>query len=128
MELLHLFIYEFSLLYHRTIEYIDPQVFSILLKYDWPGNVRELRNTIERLVLLSRDGKITTEALPQKLSQAATSLYHDESLKEDLNQREKNKIIEAIQTENGNKQAAAKKLGISRATLYNKLKKLNINH
>ncbi|MBP0725769.1 sigma 54-interacting transcriptional regulator [Bacillus sp. RG28] len=128
MELLHLFIYEFSLLYHRTIEYIDPQVFSILLKYDWPGNVRELRNTIERLVLLSRDGKITIEALPQKLSKAASSLYHDESLKEDLNQHEKNKIIEAIQTENGNKQEAAKKLGISRATLYNKLKKLNINH
>jgi PAS domain S-box-containing protein len=128
MELLHLFIYEFSLLYHRTIEYIDPQVFSILLKYDWPGNVRELRNTIERLVLLSKDGKITTEALPQKLSLAASSLYQDESLKEDLNQHEKNKTIEAIQTENGNKQAAAKKLGISRATLYNKLKKLNINH
>ncbi|WP_235822136.1 sigma-54 interaction domain-containing protein [Gottfriedia luciferensis] len=128
MELLHLFIYEFSILYHRTIEYVDPQVISILLKYDWPGNVRELRNTIERLVILSRDGKITIEALPEKLSQAASLLNYGESLQEDLNQHEKNKIIEAIQAENGNKQAAAKKLGISRATLYNKLKKLNIYH
>jgi len=47
-------------------------------------------------------------------------------LQDDLNDFEKNKIIEAIQTEEGNKQAAAKKLGISRATLYNKMKKLKI--
>ncbi|MDM5186380.1 sigma 54-interacting transcriptional regulator [Bacillus sp. DX4.1] len=127
MELLHLFIYEFSLLYHRMIDYVDPQVISILLKYDWPGNVRELRNTIERLVLLSEDGKITIEGLPLKMSQANFPfLYHDESLQGDLNQYEKNKIIEAIRAENGNKQAAAKRLEISRATLYNKMKKLSI--
>ncbi|WP_108669246.1 sigma 54-interacting transcriptional regulator [Peribacillus acanthi] len=128
MELLHLFIYEFSLLYNRHLEVVDPQVTSALLKYDWPGNVRELRNVIERLVLLSGDGILSVAALPQKLLQTtSSSLYLDESLQEDLNEFEKNKILEAIQMENGNKQAAAKKLGISRATLYNKLKKLNIN-
>lgn len=94
MELLHLFIYEFSLLYHRIIDYVDPQVISILLKYDWPGNVRELRNTIERLVLLSEDGKITIEGLPLKMSQANFPfLYHDESLQGDLNQYEKIKLL-----------------------------------
>jgi PAS domain S-box-containing protein len=128
MELLHLFIYEFSLLYHRTIKIVDPQVTSALLQYDWPGNVREVRNVIERLVLLSGEGTISVGALPPKLLQSTLSStgYLDDSLQDDLNDFEKNKILEAIQTENGNKQAAAKKLGISRATLYNKMKKLKI--
>lgn len=127
MELLHQFIYEFSLLYHRTITVIDPQITSALLQYDWPGNVREMKNVIERLVLLSAEGTISAGALPPKLLQSALfSTGYDDSLQDDLNDFEKNKIIEAIQTENGNKQAAAKKLGISRATLYNKMKKLKI--
>ncbi|ODG89807.1 MULTISPECIES: sigma 54-interacting transcriptional regulator [Bacillaceae] len=127
MELLHQFIYEFSLLYHRTIKIVDPQVTSALLQYDWPGNVREMRNVIERLVLLSVEGTITIGALPPKLLQSTLlPTVNDDSLQDDLNDFEKNKIIEAIQTEEGNKQAAAKKLGISRATLYNKMKKLKI--
>ncbi|WP_088013070.1 sigma-54 interaction domain-containing protein [Gottfriedia acidiceleris] len=127
MELLHQFIYEFSLLYHRTITVVDPQITSALLQYDWPGNVREMKNVIERLVLLSAEGTISAGSLPPKLLQSALlSTGYDDSLQDDLNDFEKNKIIEAIQTENGNKQAAAKKLGISRATLYNKMKKLQI--
>ncbi len=127
MELLHQFIYEFSLLYHRTINVVDPQVTSALLQYDWPGNVREMRNVIERLVLLSGEGTISAGALPPKLFQSTLlKTGYDDSLHDDLNDFEKNKIIEAIQTVKGNKQAAAKKLGISRATLYNKMKKLKI--
>ncbi|WP_286133523.1 sigma 54-interacting transcriptional regulator [Bacillus sp. AFS096315] len=127
MELLHHFIYEFSLLYNRTIKIVDPQVTSALLQYDWPGNVREMRNVIERLVLLSVEETISIEALPPKLLQSTLlSTRYDESLEDVLNDFEKNKIIKAIQTEKGNKQAAAKKLGISRATLYNKMKKLKI--
>ncbi|MFF3021501.1 sigma-54 interaction domain-containing protein [Gottfriedia sp. NPDC057948] len=127
MELLHQFIYEFSLLYHRTIKNVDPQLTSALIQYDWPGNVREMRNVIERLVLLSVEGTISIGALPPKLLQSTLlSTTYDDSLQDDLNDFEKNKIIEAIQTEKGNKQAAAKKLGISRATLYNKMKKLKI--
>ncbi|MEH7349944.1 sigma-54 interaction domain-containing protein [Gottfriedia acidiceleris] len=127
MELLHQFIYEFSILYNRTIKIVDPQVTSALLQYDWPGNVREMRNVIERLVLLSGEGTISIGALPPKMLQSTLlSTGYDDSLQDDLNDFEKNKIIEAIQTEKGNKQAAAKKLGISRATLYNKMKKLKI--
>ncbi|MFD4704358.1 sigma-54 interaction domain-containing protein [Gottfriedia sp. NPDC058432] len=127
MELLHQFIYEFSILYNQTIKIVDPQVTSALLQYDWPGNVREMRNVIERLVLLSGEETISIGALPPKMLQSTLlSTRYDDSLQEDLNDFEKNKIIEAIQTEKGNKQAAAKKLGISRATLYNKMKKLKI--
>ncbi|MEH7512630.1 sigma 54-interacting transcriptional regulator [Gottfriedia acidiceleris] len=127
MGLLHQFIYEFSILYNRTIKIVDPQVTSALLQYDWPGNVREMRNVIERLVLLSGEGTISIGALPPKMLQSTLlSTGYDDSLQDDLNDFEKNKIIEAIQTEKGNKQAAAKKLGISRATLYNKMKKLKI--
>ncbi|PGL69802.1 sigma 54-interacting transcriptional regulator [Bacillus sp. AFS055030] len=127
MGLLHQFIYEFSLLYNRTIKIVDPEVTSTLLQYNWPGNVREMRNVIERLVLLSKQGTISSEALPPKLLKSTVlSPGYDDSLQDDLKDFERNKIIEVIQTVKGNKQAAAKKLGISRATLYNKMKKLNI--
>lgn len=127
MGLLHQFIYEFSILYNRTIKIVDPEVTSTLLQYNWPGNVREMRNVIERLVLLSKQGTISSEALPPKLLKSTVlSPGYDDSLQDDLKDFERNKIIEVIQTVKGNKQAAAKKLGISRATLYNKMKKLNI--
>ncbi|MES9684825.1 hypothetical protein ABWK22_18380 [Gottfriedia acidiceleris] len=86
MELLHQFIYEFSLQYHRTIKIVDPQVTSALLQYDWPGNVREMRNVIERLVLLSVEGTISIGALPPKLIQSTLlSTGYDDSLQDDLN-------------------------------------------
>ncbi|MFY0546351.1 sigma 54-interacting transcriptional regulator, partial [Brevibacillus sp. H7] len=128
VELAHFFLYEFSLRYNRPIHAISQNVMQNLLQYDWPGNIRELRNAIERLVVFATDGIIKEEDLPYSLQtkakQSPVQLPDDLfSLQEELEAHERRVIQRAIELENGNKQAAAKRLGISRATLYNKLNK-----
>jgi transcriptional regulator with PAS, ATPase and Fis domain len=102
-----------------------------LLKYHWPGNIRELRNTVERLVVFATDGMINEEHLPFSLSsmpKANSAPFHSnpQNLREERNQNDRKMILHALELENGNKQAAAKRLGISRKTLYNRMHKLNI--
>ncbi|MFY0545968.1 sigma-54 interaction domain-containing protein [Brevibacillus sp. H7] len=131
IELAHAFLYEFSLRYNRPIHVISQNVLQNLLQHEWPGNVRELRNTIERLVVFASDGVIREEDLPHSLQgkpKPVPSLLQDDpvSLQEELEEYEKRVILRAIEREKGNKLAAAKRLGISRATLYNKMNKLNI--
>ncbi|MGG1658521.1 sigma-54 interaction domain-containing protein [Brevibacillus sp. NRS-1366] len=128
IELAHFFLYEFSLRYNRPVHAISQNVMQNLLQYDWPGNIRELRNAIERLVVFATDGIIKEEDLPYSLQgQPKTSPIElpDNliSLQQELEAHERRVILRAIELENGNKQAAAKRLGISRATLYNKLNK-----
>ncbi|WP_412679640.1 sigma-54 interaction domain-containing protein [Brevibacillus choshinensis] len=128
IELAHFFLYEFSLRYNRPIHAISQNVMQYLLQYDWPGNIRELRNAIERLVVFATDGMVKEEDLPYSLQSqpkpSSIELPNDLiSLQEELEAHERRVILRAIELENGNKQAAAKRLGISRATLYNKLNK-----
>ncbi|NRS51354.1 sigma-54-dependent Fis family transcriptional regulator [Brevibacillus sp. HB2.2] len=128
IELAHFFLYELSLRYNRPIHAISQNVMQNLLQYDWPGNIRELRNAIERLVVFATDGIIKEEDLPYSMQgqtkQVPIELPPDLfSLQEEIEAHERRVILRAIELENGNKQAAAKRLGISRATLYNKLGK-----
>jgi PAS domain S-box-containing protein len=128
LELFHLFIYEASIKNNREIHYIAPHINQLLLEYDWHGNIRELKNVIERMVLLTEDGYITPNLLPEKIASINKTNYLPSSkeLEREVKQYEKLKILEALESENGNKTEAAKRLGITRATLYNKMKKLNI--
>ncbi|UFJ43343.1 sigma 54-interacting transcriptional regulator [Brevibacillus humidisoli] len=131
IELSHFFLYEFSVRYNRPVQGISQNVMQALLQYDWPGNIRELRNTIERLVVFATDGIIKEEDLPFSLQTKQRTPYtsiRDDlvSLEQELNQYEKRVIQHALDQEHGNKLAAAKRLGISRATLYNKMNKLGI--
>lgn len=126
IELAHFFLYEFSLRYNRPIHSILQNVMQSLLEYHWPGNIRELRNTIERLVVFATDGVIKEEDLPYPLQSNPRHIQSpasDEllSLQQEMEEHERRVILRAIELEKGNKMAAAKRLGISRATLYNKL-------
>ncbi|WP_051029553.1 sigma 54-interacting transcriptional regulator [Brevibacillus massiliensis] len=131
IELFQFFLYEFSMQYNRPIQGISPNLMHHLLDYHWPGNIRELRNTAERLVVFATDGMISEEYLPFSLAPKpktnpalfGSDLLH---LREERDQHDRNKILHALELENGNKQAAAKRLGISRKTLYNRMHKLNI--
>jgi transcriptional regulator with PAS, ATPase and Fis domain len=102
-----------------------------LWEYDWPGNVRELENLIERMVILSEDGVIRVEGLPPNIR----SFISDKKIPRptlteegiDLNQAveefEYRLIDEALRRTKGNKQAAARLLGLKRTTLVAKLRR-----
>ncbi|AKO93193.1 sigma-54-dependent Fis family transcriptional regulator [Priestia filamentosa] len=140
IELTHYFLNDFSLSYQRPIHEFPPEVIQEMLRYDWPGNIRELRNIVERLIVFATDGVIKREYLPfntsnisfeSTLKNASSVIIENDStilpLQEEMNQYEKKIIERALQILNGNKVECAKQLGITRATLYNRLKRLGIN-
>lgn len=104
---------------------IAPEVFQMLMSYDWPGNIRELKNTIEHLVIFSKDGEVKIESLPEHFRgkweqhQESEAVY---DLQENIKRTEISTIIKAMETAKGNKAQAAKLLNIPRSTLYYKIK------
>ncbi|MFP3886865.1 sigma 54-interacting transcriptional regulator [Priestia filamentosa] len=140
IELTHYFLNDFSLSYQRPIHEFPPEVIQEMLRYDWPGNIRELRNIVERLIVFATDGVIKREYLPFNTSNisfestpknASVVIKENDStilpLQEEMNQHEKKIIERALHILDGNKLECAKQLGITRATLYNRLKRLGIN-
>jgi transcriptional regulator with PAS, ATPase and Fis domain len=108
----------------RTFE-VDKQILKALLHYSWSGNVRELRNVIEYAVNMCEDNVITTLHLPKwfKVDDEARNSIH--SLSQMVQEFERRTIQNAIAhygTSVEAKQRIAKELGISVATLYNKIK------
>jgi len=88
------------------------------MNYPWPGNIRELQNTIEKAVILSEDNIIKTEDLYLRTPFQETSDSFST-----LEEMEEKMIHMALEKNAGNYTAAAEQLGITRQTLYNKLKK-----
>lgn len=104
---------------------VSKSVMQHLLTYHWPGNVRELRNVIERGIILSENGVITPQALPRELTVQAgqeTAASRWMSLAE----LERNHIVNVLEHVQGNRSQAADMLGISRKTLYRKIKEYGI--
>jgi len=104
-----------------------------LLQYDWPGNVRELENCMERAIALGDGKSVDVNDLPPAVFSAnsgadvsANSLSGQLSSSH-LEEIERATIQRVFQQVNGDKVVAGKMLGISRATLYRKLKRYNIH-
>lgn len=103
----------------KTVEYSMEELIPILCAYDWPGNVRELENYIERAVILAHNGIITPEHFPEKM----TLTTRTETVKNNfLAIKERETIEKVLEIFSGNISKAAKSLGISRNTLYTKIK------
>jgi transcriptional regulator with PAS, ATPase and Fis domain len=110
---------------------ITDEAMVHLWEYDWPGNVRELENLIERLVILSEDGVIGLGALPpairslisEKKIPRPTLGEHGLDLNTAVEEFENRLIEEALRRTKGNKQAAARLLGLKRTTLVAKLRR-----
>lgn len=135
IELTHYFLYEISMKYNRPIHGISQEVMQSLMNHSWPGNVRELHNVIERLVIFSDHGEIRIDDLPPEIEQIHTSVQSPSgllqekaggTLNEQLGEYEKNIILKELKAAGGNKQQCAANLGITRATLYNRMNKLGI--
>jgi two-component system, NtrC family, response regulator AtoC len=109
---------------------------DLLESYAWPGNIRELRNLMERAVLLSSDDLITEEHLPTEkmrtggVARAATEPMPrgagSGSLRDDVDELERRRILDALETCSGNQTRAARMLGISRNTLAARLEQFRI--
>ncbi len=118
IELADFFLKKFMLKYDKGELRINHQAYDKLLRYSWPGNIRELQNTVEKAVILIETNTIKPEDLYLKPAGnlSPESLPTLEAMEEKL-------ISMAIEKNNGNLTAAAEQLGITRQTLYNKLRK-----
>ena len=117
----------------RPAKQVEPEVMERFLKYSWPGNVRELRNVLERAVILSGDGPITTAVLPHSLdiaaptatSAAPAGVSADSlvlKLGTTLYDAEKELILATLNYTKNNRQRTAAILGLSLKTIQIKLK------
>jgi len=106
--------------YGHSMPELTPKLIEVLQEYDWPGNVRELENLMERLTVLSNGDPLGLEFVPEKMLRILPGANaQDESTLEGAVEAVKRRmIVNALQTEGGNKVAAAKKLGISRSYLH----------
>ena len=117
----------------KALKGFVPLAMDMLVNYHWPGNVRELENVIERAVILATGEHISDAQLPlniterydipeQKQTASPRILDGNHSL-EDI---EKEAITAALAASEGNKAEAARRLGVTRKTLHNKLKAYNL--
>ena len=105
--------------YNKPSLKINQQAQDKLLKYSWPGNIRELQHTIEKAVILSEGNVLKPEDFFMRPILSGKTSETELTLEE----MEKRMINQAIEKNNGNLSAAAEQLGITRQTLYNKIKK-----
>jgi two-component system response regulator HydG len=124
----------------KDIQGLSPEAMRLLLAYQYPGNVRELKHIIEQAVAMSIGSLITADMLPPQVREGTTEVLesHIEAVVESvaelnnkgrlraLDDRERELILEAIGRNEGNLERAAKDLGISRVTLWRRMKKYGI--
>ncbi|MDR3584641.1 MAG: sigma 54-interacting transcriptional regulator [Desulfosporosinus sp.] len=110
----------------RSVSGISQATIDILANYPWPGNVRELGNVVEYCVTMVAGGEITADILPQRIKTVPKSESQNSSLNLKLLEREAIMKALTLVESVGHKDDAAKLLGISRATLYRKIKDYQI--
>jgi len=122
MVLADFFLKKYSSKYNKPNLKINQQAQDKLLKYLWPGNIRELQHTIEKAVILCENNVLKPEDFFMRPIFSAKNITPEITLEE----MEKRMINQAIEKNNGNLSATADKLGITRQTLYNKMKKFGL--
>lgn len=141
------FLTEMSQRLGRRISGVESEVYKYLEEYDWPGNVRELQNVLERMILVSPNGVLTVDSLPREIIEKSRSgapararsgwtaddqtVFPEQPLdrktrKMLAGEQEKKQIIRVLNECAGNVSKASAMLGISRNTMYKKMKKYNI--
>ncbi|UCD31625.1 MAG: sigma-54-dependent Fis family transcriptional regulator, partial [Desulfobacterales bacterium] len=121
------FLQRFAAEQAKDVDEFSSEAMRLLLDYPWPGNVRELENAIEHATVLAKGKRVEVTDLPAVLhkpliSPPGESLHRDTTMQKN----EINLLKDVLEECNWNKKEAARRLGISRSTLYNKLKKYQI--
>ena len=122
MPLAEMFLKRYSEKYKKNNVIISVAAEEKMLSHRWDGNIRELQHTIEKAVIMCDDNVINPEHLALYQSVSSSS-YDNGSTLEDVERRT---IAEAINSNNGNLSLVAQKLGITRQTLYNKIKRYGL--
>lgn len=122
IPLAEMFLKRYSEKYKKDNVIISAAAEEKMLSHRWDGNIRELQHTIEKAVIMCDDNVINPEHLGLYQSVSSSS-YDDGSTLEDVERRT---IAEAINSNNGNLSLVAQKLGITRQTLYNKIKRYGL--
>ncbi|OPY10643.1 MAG: Transcriptional regulatory protein ZraR [Syntrophus sp. PtaU1.Bin005] len=119
------FLKEFAKKNRKEIKGFTPRALDRMLRYPWPGNVRELMNTVERGVVLSRSDYLDEPDLsPVLMENDPGEEQHGAAVgKSSLESVEKATILKTLDETGGNKSEASRRLGITRRTLHQKLKK-----
>lgn len=122
----------------RKIQSFEMSAITELKNYSWPGNIRELENVVTQSVLYTRGNILLGDTVAAVLNQSqsgqsvsaksAVTQPEDNSDIISLIELEKHAIVRAVQVMNGNLSAAARKLGISRVTLWRKMEKFKIKN
>lgn len=123
------FLEMYSSMLNKDIDCLDEDARKRMFDYNWPGNVRELQNTIEYAVNKTDSTTIRVNDLPKKLTDISTSAVKD-YIPVRLSDIEKDAIINSLKHNKNSKNTkdiVARDLGISRATLYRRIKELNID-
>jgi DNA-binding NtrC family response regulator len=109
----------------KCVPGISEEGLQILQNYSWPGNIRELNNVIERAVILSTGENITVDDLTADIKSSIPSPAV-KSDRQSLAEMEREHILQILHTTEGNKTRAAEILGISKKTLYHKLREYGL--
>lgn len=124
------------------IESVEPEVMEYLTRYEWPGNVRELQNVVERMISMADGNTIGLNLLPPEIYNANDLANSQEKVvpvrmgrlsrerqnrKQLLAEKESQEILALLTKHGGNVSQVARDMGVSRNTLYRKMKQYNIS-
>jgi len=118
----------FNTKFRKNLLDISPDTMAVLESFHWPGNIRQLENVVQQAVLVSSGRELLVEHLPLPIRDYRPSVTplrtapERDTLKSNRKASEKQAIVHALQTNNFSRTRAANALGISRVTLYKKMK------
>jgi two-component system response regulator HydG len=126
--LIHYFLQQAAEKYDRKIDGLRPEAQQVLIAYSWPGNVRQLKNAVENMVVLSGDSELGLDSLPSEIRPAKepTAAEMNNLVGISITQAEKELIRNTLKMVSGNREQAAKLLGIGERTLYRKIKEYDL--
>lgn len=111
----------------KDITGLHSSVLSFFMQYSWPGNIRELKNALEYAFVLTENGLIDMNHLPKFENRPAMQNNAESELINTNDPLKKTALINALKQANGNQSEAAKILGVNRGTIWNRMKKFEID-
>jgi DNA-binding NtrC family response regulator len=123
----------FAAKFDKTLTAIHPETMSLVQGHSWPGNIRELENALQQAVLVCRGAELLPEHMPETLRRTCHNVdglvaHPLASLTYNREVVERNVILRALAKHGNNRAKAAEELGISRVTLYKKMRKYGLMH